>query len=29
MAGSGVKLETNDPDIIHKILLVGKRKPGA
>ncbi len=29
MAGSGVKLETNDPDIIHKILLVGKRRPGA
>jgi hypothetical protein len=29
MAGNGIKLETNDPDIIHKIVLVGKRRSGA
>jgi hypothetical protein len=29
MAGNGINLETNDPDVIHKIVLVGKRKAGA
>jgi hypothetical protein len=29
MAGNGIKLETNDPGIIHKIVLVGKRRSGA
>jgi hypothetical protein len=29
MARNGIKLETNEPDIIHKIVLVGKRRPGA
>ena len=29
MANNGIKLETNEPDIIHKIVLVGKRRPVA
>jgi hypothetical protein len=29
MAGNGIKLETNNPWVIHKIVIVGKRKAGA
>jgi len=29
MAGNGIKLETNSPGIIHKIVIVGKKRAGA